>query len=283
MYLWRKLVNPSSLSESEEILQSRLGNDLTVIERPGRKRLMLEAGCRSQRRARRLVREFGGRIEKLPHDWLKCFTRQQNSKPLKVGQRLIIFNVGGTSGSRRSPRQPTSHLIIPAGAAFGTGDHVTTAMSLRILEEITRLMEPGWSMLDVGAGSGIFALAATRFGAARVIGLDRDPTAVSVARANARLNRIGGIDFCAVDASAWRSADQFDIIMANLFSELLVQILPRLKSCLRPGGWLILSGVLRSEQREFLRALKANDLNTVVSRRRGKWVAVSARRATDVR
>jgi ribosomal protein L11 methyltransferase len=276
MYLWRKLVSQSSLTASEEILRSRLGNELAVIERPGRKRLVLEAGCKSRWRAHRLVSEFGGYIEKLPRDWQKRFARQQISKPLKVGKRLIISNGPGTSVSSGSSRRGALHLIIPAGAAFGTGDHVTTAMSLRILEEITRKNDPGWSMLDVGTGSGIFALVAKCFGAARVIGLDVDPVAVSVARTNARLNKIGGTDFRAVDVRAWRSVGEFDIIMANLFSELLVQILPVVKTHLRVGGWLILSGVLRREEHDFIRALKANNLYIPVTRRSGRWIAVLA-------
>src|SRR5476651_550461 len=140
MYLWRKSAAPLWLN-------SKAIAGLAVIERPGRKRLQLEVCCKSATQARRLVDEFGGHFEKLPRDWLKRYSREQESEPIKIVKRLVITNVGGTSVSRvragqaESRHQGPSHLVIPAGAAFGTGDHVTTAMSLRLLEELSRKLK----------------------------------------------------------------------------------------------------------------------------------------------
>src|SRR5207244_8027136 len=89
-------------------------------------------------------------------------------------------------------RKKTPLLVIPASAAFGTGEHATTAMSLRLLERVTRKWKDGWSLGDLGTGSGILALAAKRFGAGRVVGIDIDPTAISMAESNARLNKVRG-------------------------------------------------------------------------------------------
>jgi ribosomal protein L11 methyltransferase len=161
-------------------------------------------------------------------------------------------------------------LAIPASLAFGTGEHATTAMSLRFVEQLTRRWKGGWSLVDLGTGSGILALAAKRFGAGRVTGIDNDPAAISVAKSNARLNRIRGASFQLNDVHKWNSAQEIDVITANLYSDLLIEILPKL-GCSR---WLIISGILRSQQNELVRALQRNHRDIVSVKRRGKWVAI---------
>jgi ribosomal protein L11 methyltransferase len=218
--------------------------------------------------ARRLVDEFGGHFEKLPRDWLKRLSREHEGEPIKVGKRLIVIRSRGT---READSFPYS-LIIPAGAAFGTGDHATTAMSLRLLEEASRKLKPGWSLVDLGTGSGILALAAKRFGAGRVLAIDNDRQAIKTAKANARVNRITDIDFRIGDVRCWQSPRHIDLVTANLFSELLIEILPKLKCARR----LILSGILRSQERSVRHALRANEIDVVRVRRRGKWIAILA-------
>lgn len=274
MYFWRKSATPHWLN-------SKAIAGLTVIERPGRKLLQLEVCCKSATQARRLVAEFGGHFEKLPRDWLKRYSREQEGEAIKIGKRLIVVrsNVGGTSVSRvrvgqaESRHRGPSYLVIPAGAAFGTGDHATTAMSLRLLEEASRKLKSGWSMTDLGTGSGILALAAKRFGASRVFAIDNDRQAIKTAKANARMNRVGDIDFQIGDVRRWPSPRQIDLITANLFSELLIEVLPKLKH----ARCLILSGILRSQEQAVRRALRANKIDIVRVRRRGKWIAILAK------
>jgi ribosomal protein L11 methyltransferase len=165
-------------------------------------------------------------------------------------------------------------LIIPASVAFGTGEHATTAMSLRFLEQLTRNWNNGWSLADLGTGSGILALAAKRFGAGRVTGIDNDPKAISIAKANAQLNKIEKVDFRLADLRKWKPTDTRDVVAANLYSELLIAILPKLKR----GSWLILSGVLRRQEDKLLRILRRNNIEIVNVKRRGKWIAVLANR-----
>lgn len=277
MYLWRRLGTPQWWIEHEPNLRERAGAKLAVIEQPNRKRLQIEVASQSRQELRKLTAEFGGHVEKLPHDWLSCFARAHRSKPLKIGKRLIVLNVGGTSVSRRSlrPREANSfpyRLKIPAGAAFGTGEHATTAMSLGLLERLTRKWDPGWSIVDLGTGSGILALAAARLGAKRVLALDNDPLAISTAKENAHRNKIQNVDFRLADMHRWKPADNIDIVTANLFSELLIAILPGLKR----SRWLILSGILRDQEADLTRALKRNKID-IVQVRRGKWVALLAR------
>jgi ribosomal protein L11 methylase PrmA len=232
----------------------------------------------------------------LPRNWLDRFARG-DAKRIKIGKRLIVVRSMSelrrcnVRRPQRSPNHrarpdalrtapPAAHTIkpallaIPASLAFGTGEHATTAMSLRFLEQLTRRWNPGWSLVDLGTGSGILALAAKRLGAGPVIGIDNDPTVILMAKSNARLNKIRRAIFKLGDVHRWNPAQRTDVITANLYSDLLVEILPKL----RGGGWLILSGILCSQQDEFVRALQRNHLEVVDMKRRGKWMAFLAQR-----
>jgi ribosomal protein L11 methyltransferase len=270
MYLWRKVAAPRWLNANEARLQESAPGQLAVITKPGGKRLQMEIACGSRPQARHLLRDFGGRIEKLPRNWWKRLERDSKSKPLKIGKCLLILRAPST---KRLASGELKTLIIPASTAFGTGEHATTAMSLLFLEQLTSGWRAGWSLVDLGTGSGILALAAKCFGAKRILAVDLDPIAISTAKTNARLNKIDEVDFQLGDLRRWNPARKIDIVTANLFSEILVQILPKLKR----SNWLILSGVLRAQEKEFVRTLRRSKIDIVEVRRRGKWVAVLAK------
>ena len=272
MYLWRKSAELQWFKAHEDLLQDRAHGQLVVIRKPGRKRLEMEIACRSQSASSALLNEFGGRVDALPRNWLKRFARAE-SKPIKVGKRLLVSSVGGSLASRLSRHTRRSHIVIPASLAFGTGEHATTATSLRLLEQLTRCWNAGWSLADLGSGSGILALAGKCFGAGQVIGIDNDPAAIWVAKSNARLNKIRGTAFQLGDVLKWNPTQKNDVITANLYIDLLIEILPKL----RGAGWLILSGILRSQREELLSALQRNDLEVISSKQRGKWIAILAR------
>jgi ribosomal protein L11 methyltransferase len=271
VYLWRKRAELHWVKAKESLLQARDCGQLVIVSRPACKRLELEIVCRSRSDSSALLKKFGGRIEALPRNWLERFARAE-SKAIKIGKRLIISSAGGPLVSRLSRHKGRSHIIIPASLAFGTGEHATTAMSLRLLEQLTRCWNPGWSLADLGTGSGILALAAKCFGAGQVVGIDNDPAAISVAKSNARLNKIRGATFQLSDVHKWNPAQKADVTTANLYSDLLIEILPKL----RGGGWLILSGILRSQQNAVVRALQRNKLDVIKMKHRGKWVAILA-------
>jgi ribosomal protein L11 methyltransferase len=273
MYLWRKIAEPRWLGAHENILQARSGGRLAIISKPGRKRRELEIACTSRNDSRKLVEEFGGHTEKLPRDWLQRFARLHQSKPIKVGKRLVIAGKVDFQTPKTFVLKKPRLLVIPATAAFGTGEHATTAMSLRLLERLTRDWKNTWSLADLGTGSGILALAAERFGSGRVVGIDIDPKAISVAKANARLNKIDNVDFELCDLRKWKFWAGRDVVASNLYSELLIEILPNLKR----SNWLILSGVLRMHENKFFHALRRNKIEIVKVTRRGKWIAVLAK------
>jgi len=151
----------------------------------------------------------------------------------------------------------TQFLIIPASTAFGSGEHVTTGTSLRLLELLTLWWKRGWSLEDLGTGTGILALAAKRFGVGRIVGIDNDPSAISIAKSNAGLNKIRGATFQLGDVRKWKSIGTTDVITANLYGDLLIEILPKLCGI----RWLILSGILRGQGDELVRALQPNHLD----------------------
>jgi ribosomal protein L11 methyltransferase len=292
MYIWQKFVTAEWLARNELGLDDAASGRQAAIQWPNRKRILIECSCRNINGARRLMRDFGGSVRPLPADWLKSYQGSAKTKPIRIGKRLVITNVGGTSLARRSlakeaasrqlRRRGTCHLVIPAGAAFGTGDHATTAMSLRLLEEVSRKMETGWSLVDLGTGSGILALAAKCFGAKEVVALDNDGQAIRIAKQNARNNKIRGTKFQIRDVLRFKNRHKnFDLITANLFSELLIKALPIWRPRLKRNGRMIFSGILREQEPQLLRVLRRHRFSVLKVRRRGKWVAMMAT-LTDV-
>jgi ribosomal protein L11 methyltransferase len=272
MYIWRKQVSPEWLWPRSEKLSARFGTTLAIVERPGKRLLSLQVSCSTVKQARALVRELGGDAEKLPRDWLRDFAKRAQIKPLQLGSRLIVRSTPDQKGVRSSART----IVIPAEAAFGTGDHATTAMCLRLLERHTRQRPPGWSMLDAGTGSGILAIAARCLGAVRVLAIDNDPLACAVAKRNALRNGLRNIEFHTGDVLKLKLTSKLDVITANLFSEVLITALPGWSRRLRRGGFVILSGILRSQENAVVSALRQNGFALHEIRRRGKWTALLA-------
>lgn len=280
MFVWRKRASAGWLARNEAALHKVAGRRLAIISKPELRNAIAEIVDRNCADLERIRSRFGGVIDRLPGDWLQKSSGAGVSKPLRIGNRLLIASSG---------RSDSRTLIIPAGAAFGTGEHATTAMSLRMLERLTRMSfaqhaqparrghvrspEKQFSLLDLGTGAGILALTAARFGAKHVVAIDNDPMAIATARENARRNKIAQVDFRLADVRHWKFPNRIDVVTANLYSELLIEILPKLTCAL----WLILSGVLREQERNLVRALKRNRIALVETRRRGKWVALLAR------
>ncbi|HLC28952.1 MAG TPA: 50S ribosomal protein L11 methyltransferase [Dehalococcoidia bacterium] len=175
-------------------------------------------------------------------------------------------------------------IEIDPGMAFGTGQHPTTAMCLRALEEFVR---PGDAVLDLGCGSGILGIAAARLGAARVLALDVDPNAVKAASENAAANGVAPIvevreGTLAVDASrsgadSPEADEAFDIIAANISALALERLAPALARSLAPDGVLITSGFLADALEDLNRAYGSEGLNIDRVVEDGVWRAIVAR------
>jgi ribosomal protein L11 methyltransferase len=210
------------------------------------------------------------RREDWAHSWKRHFP------PIQVGAGLLIR----PSWSRLRPRRGQALVVLDPGLSFGTGKHPTTAFCLSQLASYRAAVPPphgppaGRSFLDLGTGSGILAIAAAKLGYAPVEAHEIDPEALRIARANARRNGVSRkISFVEQDVARLprHSRRKFDVVCANLTSDLLVAQRRRILSCLESGGLLVLAGVLETEFAIVRRAFEAEDLHLVTSRVRGEW------------
>ncbi|MBC7962470.1 MAG: 50S ribosomal protein L11 methyltransferase [Steroidobacteraceae bacterium] len=192
-------------------------------------------------------------------------------KPLRVGKRLLIV----PTWEEAAELPGDLVLRIDPGMAFGTGGHETTQLCLELLEKI---MDAGClgaapSLLDLGTGSGILAMAASRLGAGRILALDIDPEAVVVARENLALNDLAEKVECGT-VPLESLEEGFDIILANILAEELVRLAPGLAARLNPGGALILSGILAEKEELVRQGFAAQPLLYEETNRAGEWVAM---------
>jgi ribosomal protein L11 methyltransferase len=174
-----------------------------------------------------------------PEDWFESLKRHFGI--LDIGEKLII------KPSWISQPLPDSTRIVielDPGAAFGTGLHPTTRLCLRRLE---KHLKPGMSVLDLGTGSGILAIAAAKLGASFALGLDIDPVAVRVAQINAKSNRVEDtvqIKRGTLSLRAQRDYQQnFDIALANITARAIMDLSSGFFKILKPGGKLLVSGI----------------------------------------
>jgi ribosomal protein L11 methyltransferase len=191
---------------------------------------------------------------------------QSQFEPIRVSQRLWIVPSWHTA-----PDPDAINLVLDPGMAFGTGSHPTTRLCLEWLE---RTVTAGQSLLDYGCGSGILAIAAAKFGAAPVDGVDIDPQAVVAAEANAERNDVS-TRFAVSDQPISR---QFDIVVANILANPLKALAPAICGHVCPGGQLALSGILE-EQAEELIGIYADWLPMHVADTREGWVCLTGQKA----
>lgn len=166
-------------------------------------------------------------------DWVRL--TQAQFAPLQISDRLWI-----TPSWHEAPLSAEIVLQLDPGLAFGTGSHATTRLCLRWLDQNIKGSE---RVLDYGCGSGILAIAALKLGAAIAFGTDIDPNAIIASRANAAVNAVAAT-FGPPDALGDFNAD---VVVANILAKPLQVLAPLLANHCRPGGMLVLSGILRDQ------------------------------------
>lgn len=194
------------------------------------------------------------------HSWKEFFP------VLRVSPRLVVCP---TWRSYR-PRHGEAVIRLDPGMAFGTGQHPTTLMCLRALEELLR---PGMAVLDLGTGSAILALAAARLGATSVLALDIDPQAAAVARENVRLNGLEAVVQVEEGGLDQAPSAAFDLAMANISAAVIVEVAPALAEALRPGGVLIVAGFSAESAERVSTALARTGLLVERALADGDWRA----------
>jgi ribosomal protein L11 methyltransferase len=160
-------------------------------------------------------------------------------------------------------------LVIEPKMAFGTGDHPTTSLCLRAVDDFL-LGRPGCSVLDVGTGTGVLAFAAKKLGAGRTVGVDNDPQAVELAREAARENGLGPGDVELSLAPLEAVEGTFDLVLANILANTLVALAPELAR--RVSRRLVVAGVLVPQAEEVSRAFVAEGLVPAGQTVEGEWI-----------
>lgn len=214
-------------------------------------------------------------------DWAEAWKR--HFPVLRVGRRLVIRPTW-----RRHRAAPEDVVLaLDPGMAFGTGLHPTTRLCLAEVEALAdegglqaapgSTDGRGATVLDVGCGSGILAIAALGLGAASAVACDVDPIAIEATTANARRNRVAR-RVQALQGSVPTGRGPFDVVLANLVASLLVALAPDLASEVRPGGTLVASGIFVDREAEVRAALGDVGLVACGRRAEGDWVALRLRR-----
>jgi len=187
-------------------------------------------------------------------------------KSMRFGEHLWVCPT-----TAAPPDDPGAVVLrLDPGLAFGTGTHPTTALCL---EALAGMHWGGRSLLDYGCGSGILALAALKLGAASATGVDLDPQALLASRENARLN---GVADRLVLQHAGAALQPADCVVANILAAPLIELAPRIGAACRPGGDLLLSGVL-SDQAGAVAAAYAGRFDMVRTVHREDWCCLQAR------
>jgi len=185
--------------------------------------------------------------------------------------------------SRAAPKRGEHLIVIEPAMAFGTGGHETTRLCLRAVKAAARGMAASSSMLDIGTGSGVLAIAGARLGFSRIVGTDIDEVALKNARKNLRINkvkaRLTGKPLSELTGS-------FDLVVANIRTKTLYGLKEDIAGKVKPGGILILSGVLAQEATELVAGFEAcapgpggaAALEAIKTVKCKEWVVITLRR-----
>jgi ribosomal protein L11 methyltransferase len=206
----------------------------------------------------------------LPEDWLRRVAMA--TPPRQIG-KLVIY---GTHDVGTVPAHLPS-LHIDAATAFGTGEHPSTQMCLRLYQDYLRRRNP-CRVLDIGCGSGILALAAARLAHRHVLAIDFDLESVHMTQHNARQNGLSryihAVQGMGYQTRLVRQNRPYDLVFANIFARPLMALAADLRHHLAPGGVAILAGLLQSQVPMVLAAHRMQRLHLVRAMQIGEWAAL---------
>ena len=213
-------------------------------------------------------------------DWADSW--KQYYKPIKTGDRLVIVPVW--EWEDYTPEEGEVIVLMDPGMAFGTGTHETTRLCAGFVEKYTteyKAEKGACTVLDVGCGSGILAIAASKVGADSCFACDIDPVAVRVAVENTELNETPNVK-CAV-SDLLRQVEKVDggynVVVANIVADIIIRLAPDVGAYLADDGIFIVSGIIEERANEVTDALNANGYKVVDDRRENGWYAAAVKKA----
>jgi ribosomal protein L11 methyltransferase len=283
VFVWSKL----SAARWEDAWEERFaGNPNFVMEYlKGGRSLRLRLFCKDEREARAVVARFGGGYRKMASgEWRKPVAMP---RPVKVRDAFLVTGESAAAKLRElAAEHPGRDIIsIPPEMAFGTGDHATTATCLRLLVDVARgrPADRRWTCADLGTGTGLLAIAAAKLGAGEVFACDFDPFAVRAAERNAKRNGTPEITVGEQDVLRWKPRKSgYDVVVANLFSTVLIEAWPVIAKSLSPKGDLVVSGILAAQAWDVFTAAAASGLGFTTVIRKGKWVTARGGHMADL-
>lgn len=208
-------------------------------------------------------------------NWMAAW--KQHYHPIEVGERILVLPAWA-----EMPETERIPLRIDPGMAFGTGTHPTTQLSLILLE---KYLKAGDTLLDIGCGSGILAIAGRKLGGKASYGVDTDDQSIEIARQTAAGNQVTeDIQFEAGSVAEITGGvfpvTQARVVVANILSHILIRLLDDgMGELVAPGGVLLLSGILEEKLTEMLSALEKHQLEVIEQMMIEDWVGLAVRRA----
>ncbi|AUI87223.1 ribosomal protein L11 methyltransferase [Vibrio azureus] len=214
-----------------------------------------------------LASDFAYKVEQLEDkDWEREW--MENFHPMKFGERLWIC-----PSWREVPDPQAVNVMLDPGLAFGTGTHPTTALCLEWLESLDL---SGKTVIDFGCGSGILAIAAIKLGAQQVIGIDIDPQALQASLDNAQRNGVAD----KLEVYLPQNQPQglvADVVVANILAGPLRELAPVIKSLVKPGGGLAMSGVLDTQAEDVANYYRDDlDIDPIIEQ--NEWCRISGKK-----
>lgn len=218
------------------------------------------------------IKELGGKFSKeiiddsdWKNNWKKFF------KILKPNKTIVIV----PTWEEYEKKDGEEIIKLEPGMAFGTGSHETTSLCIKKLEEY---MKPGMKVLDIGTGSGILSIAASKLGASKVLGVDIDPMSVYIANENKKLNEVTNAEFIVGDLLS-KVKDKYDIVVSNILAEVIVTMTGDLHKFLNKDGIFISSGILKVKSAMVIDSLEANGFDILNVEDLNEWTSIVAKNA----
>lgn len=186
----------------------------------------------------------------------------------EIGEKLVIV----PSWEEYENNQGRTVLNIDPGAAFGTGTHATTSLCLTLLE---KHVSEGVTMLDIGTGSGILAIASTLLGAESAIGVDIDAQSVKTAKENAEINNVQDKCEFIVGDLADKISGKFKVICANIVADVIIKLFQNVADFMEDDAVLIISGIIDIRKDDVLNAAAAHNFKVIEENYKDNWCAFS--------
>ena len=191
--------------------------------------------------------------------------------PEKISDKIVVR----PTWREYTPKKDELIIDIDPGMAFGTGTHPTTSLCINTLE---KYLKPGNSVLDVGTGSGILLIAAGKLGAGKLCGIDNDEVAAEIAKNNLLLNGFDTSDFEIITGDLIKKVEvKFDIVVANILSEVIINLLDNIKSVIHENSILIFSGIIEDNKDKVIKKMEETGLEIIEVISKETWVSITGR------